>query len=197
MRQAALAHANREYARTHEILIEAVDLMDWANRPDWRLGRDFLEFWGEAAKAEQAGDPLHCAPEAWSDLAEQLADRLEREGDWISYLRSRWSTKNGMLCRRWRVIYGTLGGIALMLGVLILGTMAHSIYAGELLRWFDAASASREQVAIALLTLGRVLGSLMMVEHGFYWLRKAVRGTNDEVGAVFLPGEERSLILLP
>jgi len=196
LRQASLAYIRREYGRTQRFLGDAIELIEWANRPGWDYGREFLAHWCATVRDEQEGRSLSTAPAAWIHLGQELATSLESEEDWIFYLRSRWRTVEGNLSRGRRAAYGAMGVSAFGLGALILGFAAHGLIVGEMDLWKSLAQAGREQWASNLLSFGRILGAAMMVEHGYYWGKRALSGKSLDPEAIFIPALD-GLKLLP
>jgi len=177
LRQASLCYVRRELGRTQSSVQHAIELVEWANRPEWNLGLAFLKQWYDVVQHEQKGRSGACAPAAWIHLAQELAALLETEGDWIAYLGSRWRLEEGSLSRSQRIAYTGMGISALGLGALVLGTTTYGLLAGEITLAGPA----------SLLILGRLLGAALMVEHGFYWSRRALSGRSEEPESVFLP----------
>lgn len=178
LRQASMAYIRQEYGRAQRILADAAELVEWANRPEWNYGQIFLEQWSSSVKDEQNGRASATAPAAWIHLAQELAALIETGGDWDEYLRARWRVVDANLSRGRRIAYGAMGAAALGLGALVLGTSAYGFLAGEL---------GPLSGPSGLLLIGRLLGSALMVEHGFYWGRRALRGKSNEQEAVFMP----------
>lgn len=195
LRQASMASIRREYGRTQGFLRDATELMEWADRPEWEYGMAFLEQWEASVRNEQKGRSLATPPAAWIHLAQELASLLETEGDWVAYLRTRWQLEQDRLSLGRRVSYGLMGVAALVLGVLVVCTIAQSFMAGGISMRSSLFEMSHEQLVALVLTLGRLLGALLMLEHGYYWAKRAALGNSEGPAVHFLPSRD-GLILL-
>ncbi len=195
LRQASLAYIKREYGRTQRFLDEAIDLMDWACREEWSYAQEFIAHWQETVKTEQGGKLLSTAPAAWIHLGQELASLLETGGDWIGYLKQRWQMEDSSLPWKKRATFATLGTLALFLGALVLGMTAKAIYLGELSLTTNLWQMSGQELATLALGLARVAGAALMLEHGYYWSRRALEGKDEAPGIVFLPSQEGLTLL--
>lgn len=195
LRRAALQHVRREHALAAATLAEARTLVAWAARPAWAFGLEFLGQWRETVKAEHEGKVPATAPAAWIHLSQELASLLESGGDWIAYLRGRWKLEAGRISVRKRVLLGLLGSVTLLLSALMLWLTVRGLVGDPIAR-LSLSEMGRDSLLGALLALGRLLGILLMVEHGVLWARKAVTGKSDEPEVTFLGGTGGGLTLI-
>ncbi len=195
LRQAALRHVRREFGLAAATLAEAKNLVLWANRPQWAQGYEFLSQWREAVKLEHEGKAPTTAPAAWIHLSQELAALLETGGNWTEYLEGRWKVEAGKLSRKRRIAFGVLGFGTLIMSFVILWLTVQGLLHEPLGR-MSMAELGRENLLGALLALGRLLGTVLMVEHGFAWARKAVTGESDQPNVIFIGGTGKGLTLL-
>lgn len=196
LRKAALHHIRRELVLAREALDEARFLLEWSDRPDWALVAEFVAEWGEAVKCERVGHNPGAAPAAWIHLGQELATVLDQGGDWVAYLASRWRVENGRLELSRRLFYGFLGTLALGLAALIIGVLARHALLGH---WDWLATgplrSTKDRLFLIVLIVGRVAGTVMMIEHGILWAQRALTGKGDEPQVYFL-GAEKGLSLV-
>ena len=195
LRQAAIQHVRREHALAAATLAEAKNLVEWSGREGWAYGFEFLTQWRETVKAEHQGKVPATAPAAWIHLSQELASLLETGGDWIDYLGARWKVQAGRISRKKRAAFAALGLVTLVLSFFIIGLTVKNMMVDPLGR-LSMNEMGKESLFGALLVLGRLLGTLLMVEHGFTWARKAMTGESDEPEVTFLGGTGGGLTLL-
>jgi hypothetical protein len=196
LRKAALQHIRRELIHTRETLDEARFLLEWSDRPDWQPVINFVGAWSDAAAREREGRNPGTAPAAWIHLGQELADVLDRRGDWVEYLAVRWRVEDGTLELPKRIFYGTLAALALGLAGLIVAVLARHALLGH---WDWLATgplhSPKERILTLVLITGRVAGTVMMIEHGILWGQRALTGKGDEPKVYFL-GSEKGLALV-
>jgi hypothetical protein len=189
-RRAALQHIRRELRNAKATLDEAEFLLDEGNV------LLFLREWAAAVESERSGLSPPSAPAAWIHLAQELASVLESGGDWSLYLDSRWRLENGRIGWSRRLFFGLLGALAFSLSGLVTALLARHIAAGN---WDGLAVGSMhtqgEKLLAFVLIFGRVAGTVLMVEHGCTWAKKALSGRVEEPRALFL-GTEQGLALV-
>lgn len=195
LRQAALQHVRREHALAAATLAEARTLVEWASRPAWAPGHKFLGQWRETVKTEHEGKVPATAPAAWIHLSQELASLLEAGGDWIAYLNGRWKVEAGRITWKKRLAYGALGVLTLLLSAFMLWLTVRGLIGDPLAR-MSLGEMGKNSVVSALLALGRLVGILLMVDHGLTWTRKAVTGESDDPAVTFLGGEGGGLTLI-
>jgi hypothetical protein len=195
-RKAALQHIRRELIHARETLDEARFLLEWSDRPEWQPVIQFVGAWSEATIREREGRNPGTAPAAWIHLGQELADVLDRKGDWVEYLAARWRVEDGQLELPKRIFYGVVATLALGLAVLIIAVLARHALLGH---WDWLATSPihspKERILTLVLIIGRVAGTVMMVEHGILWGQRAWSGKAEEPRVYFL-GSEKGLELV-
>jgi hypothetical protein len=189
-RKAALLHIRRELAAAREVLQEIHFLLDWSNQLAWKPALRFVTEWDEAVAGEEVGTLPTVAPAAWIHLSQELAHLIDERHDWVGYLESRWRLDSGLLPMRSRIFFGTLSALGLGLGTLIVVVLARHAMLGHW-DWLLAGAphSHRARAVTLLLILGRVAGTVLMIEHGYVWGKKAITGRADRPQSYFLGGE--------
>ncbi|MGZ3651032.1 MAG: hypothetical protein ACXWR1_16070 [Bdellovibrionota bacterium] len=185
-RKAALQHIRRELPAARETLQEIHFLLDWSNQPAWEPALRFVAEWGQSVAAEEKGTLPSIAPAAWIHLSQELAHLIDEGADWVGYLESRWRLDSGLLPLRSRIFFATLSFLALGLGSLIVIVLARHALLGHW-DWLLAGTPHARAITL-LLIVGRVAGTVLMIEHGYVWGKKAITGRGDEPQSSFLAG---------
>lgn len=195
LRQAALQHVKSQHALAAATLAEAKTLVKFSSRPAWTPGYQFLCQWRETVKLEHEGKVPSTAPAAWIHLSQELATLLETGGDWIGYLGTRWKVEAGRITSGKRILLALAGALTLVTSLLILWLTIKGVV-NEPLGRMSLGEMGLENLLGALLALGRLLGTLLMVEHSFGWLRKGITGESDQPEVTFLGSPSGGLVLL-
>jgi hypothetical protein len=184
LRRAALQHIRRELRACGEALDEAAFLVSFSGRVDWAPAETFLREWAAAVADERAGRGSGNAPAAWVHLGQELASELERGGDWIGYLATRWRVGPGRMSWSRRAFYGTLAALAGGLALLILVSLARQAAGGA----WDAVTSpvGTAELAAFVMLFGRVAGTVLMLEHSLLWGKRALTGKNGDTRVLFL-----------
>lgn len=186
-RRAALQHIRRELREASATLADAAALLEAEGRESWAPGLAFVREWGSAVDTERRGLSLHAAPAAWIHLSQELASVLEAGGDWIEYLHTRWTVESGRLPWGRRAGYGILSVLALGLSGAVLLLLARHAAQGN---WdgltVGAMRTALEKALTLTLLFARVAGTVLLVEQGVRWGRKAFSGRGEEPRVLFL-----------
>jgi hypothetical protein len=196
LRKAALQHIRRELPLARESLEEVRFLLEWSDRPEWAPVISFVAEWTEAVKREREGRNANAAPAAWIHLAQELASELDQGKNWVGYLNARWQLGNSRLELSRRLFYGSIASLALGLSGLIIAVLARHALLGH---WDWLATSPfhspKERLLTLVLIVGRVAGTVLMIEHGILWAQRALTGKADEPQVFFL-GSEQGLALV-